>query len=74
MNKKLTLVIALVLSLVVTVGGYAFAYLTATTRVDVAVAGEEIATIEESVAQPDWDSILAPTEAAINAIAKIDNG
>ena len=58
MNKTLTLVTALMLALVITAGGYAYAYLTATTAVDVTAAGDEIATAEEAAAQPDWDSIL----------------
>ncbi len=58
MNKTLTLVTALMLALVITGGGYAYAYLTATTAVDVTAAGDEIATAEEAAAQPDWDSIL----------------
>ena len=65
MNKTLALVTALMLALVITGGGYAYAYLTATTAVDVTSAGEDIATAEEAAAQPDWDSILTP-EAAGN--------
>ena len=44
MNKTLTLVTALMLALVITGGGYASAYLTTTTALDVTIAGEEIAT------------------------------
>ena len=44
MNKSLTLVTALMLALVITGGGYAYAYLTATTAVDVTAAGDDIAT------------------------------
>ncbi len=44
MNKTLRLVTALMLALVITGGGYAYAYLTATTAVDVTAAGDEIAT------------------------------
>jgi len=60
MNKTLALVTALILALVITAGGYAYAYLTATTAVDVTSAGEDIATAEEAASQPDWDSILTP--------------
>ena len=60
MNKTLALVTALILALVITGGGYAYAYLTATTAVDVTSAGEDIATAEEAASQPDWDSILTP--------------
>ena len=68
MNKTLALVTALMLALVITAGGYAYAYLTATTAVDVTAAGDEIATAEEAASQPDWDSVLTPTEAAIKIL------
>jgi hypothetical protein len=58
MNRNFKLAIALMLALVITGGGYAFTYMTATTALDIAVLGQEIATAEEAAAQPDWDSLI----------------
>jgi len=64
MKRKWQLIIGLVLALVISGGLYAFAYTTTTITMDVAVAGEEIATAEEAaeIDQPDWDPILTPPE------------
>jgi len=62
MKRKWQLIIGLMLALVLTSGLYAFSYLSATATVDVAVAGEAIATAAPSATQPDWNSILTPPE------------
>ncbi len=64
MKRKWQLIIGLVLALVVTTGSYAFTALTTTATVNVAVAGEEIATTEASASQPGWNSILTPVGGA----------
>ncbi len=58
MKRKWQLIIGLVLALVVTSGGYAFTYFSATATADVTVAGAEIATVATAAAPPDWNSIL----------------
>jgi len=62
MKRKWQLIGAMLLALVVTGGGYAFTYLSATATMGVTVAGAEIATAEPSAVQPDWNSILTPPE------------
>ena len=58
MKRKWQLIIGLVLAMVVTSGLYAFTYLTATATMDVAVAGDEIATAAAAASPPDWNSVL----------------
>lgn len=59
MRKKL-IIGALVLSLLVSGGSYAISYTTATSAMDVDVAGTEIVQVEPTPEgdQPDWDSIV----------------
>jgi len=68
MKRKWQLIIGLVLTLVLTGGGYAFTYLSATATMDVTVAGAEIATYELSAAQPPWSSILVPPAAGTETL------
>jgi len=57
---KLRLMVVVLVALAITGGGYAFAYLSSSTVVDVTSAGDEIATCEPAPVgdQPDWNSIL----------------
>ena len=57
---KRRLMAVVIVALAITGGGYAFTYVSATTAVDVNVAGAVIATCEPAPAgdQPDWNSIL----------------
>ncbi len=58
--RKQIIIGALVLSLLISGGSYAISYTSATTAMDVDIAGTEIAQIEPAPEgdQPDWDSIV----------------
>lgn len=62
MKGKLYLLVALVITAVVTGGSYAHTYTTLSATISVTDAEANIATIEEAVSQPDWEDILIPVE------------
>jgi len=58
-KKKLYLIAALVLALVLSGGLYAYAYTTAAGTIGIAEPTGDIATHNETATQPDWDSVTA---------------
>lgn len=62
MKRKLYFIAALVLTAVITVGTYVYTYSTTSATISVTTASGSIATIEEAVSQPYWESILIPVE------------
>ena len=57
---KLYLIIAFVLTLVLSSGAYAHAFRTATETMNIAEPTGDIATSNTTATQPDWDSVLTP--------------
>jgi archaellum component FlaG (FlaF/FlaG flagellin family) len=62
MKRKLYFIAALMLTAVVTGGTYAYTYATTSITPSVTAAEGDIATINDSETQPDWESILIPVE------------
>ena len=73
---KLRLMAVVILALAITGGGYAFAYLSASTAVDVSAVGAEIATCEPAPVedQPDWDSIITSEPGGIEILRPTATG
>lgn len=60
MQKKFYLIILLVAVLVLSGGIYAYTYTTAVQTINIATPTGDIATVNATVTQPDWNSVLTP--------------
>ena len=62
MKRKLQFLSALLLTAAITVGTYAYTYTTTSISPTVTAAEADIATVNATATQPDWESILTPVE------------
>ncbi|MFC1918381.1 hypothetical protein ACFLWW_00180 [Chloroflexota bacterium] len=62
---RLNLIVAFVLVLAISSGGYAFTYGTASETIDIGEPTGDIATSNTTETQPDWEAVLTPVNDAI---------
>ncbi len=58
MKRKLYLIVALAISAIICGGTYAYTFTTASATITPTATSGDVATVEEAVSQPDWQSIL----------------
>jgi len=60
LKKRLYLITALVLALILSGGVYAYTFTTASDTISIAEPTADIATVNATAIQPDWESVLTP--------------
>jgi len=73
-KNKSYLLAAFLIVLTLSVGVYAYAYTTATETISIAEPTGDIATVNASETQPDWDSILTPPAAGTETLRPTASG
>ena len=68
MKNRLYLITAFILALILSGGLYAYTYTTASGTIGIAEPTGDVATVNATETQPDWDSILTPTESGTETL------
>ena len=74
MKRKFYLIVALALAAVICGGSYAYAFTQASATMDVIPADGNIATVEEAVSQPNWQSILDDLTSENKTMGEVPSG